>query len=370
MSREHSGRAWRHLVFVFLACLLGFHGTDTLVAQGEPSPQDKLQIGVRESPPFSQKVEGQWTGVAVELWEGMARELEWNFDYVETTELNDLLGRVERAELDLAIGALTVTPSREERFDFTQSFLSSGLGIAVVLEESNPILGVVGKLFSLQFLQAFLALAVVLLICGALTWIFERKDNAEEFGGKGLRGLGAGFWWAAVTMTTVGYGDKSPKTLAGRVIGFVWMFASIILISTYTAAIAASLTLERLGAVQGIDDLPGVKVVSVEGSSSAEWLTTQGIGFAKSDSLDSALSALAKGEVQAVVYDAPILKYHIKRDHANALEVLAEVVKSERYAFAMPQGSRLAEPLDQKLVELTERNDWRDLLQRYLGKNR
>ena len=76
-------------------------------------------------------------------------------------------------------------------------------------------------------------------------WLFERKRNKEMFG-QGIKGLGAGFWWSAVTMTTVGYGDKAPVTAAGRTIGFIWMFAAILLISGLTASIASALTVSSL----------------------------------------------------------------------------------------------------------------------------
>jgi len=49
-----------------------------------------------------------------------------------------------------------------------------------------------------------------------------------------------------VTMTTVGYGDKSPKTLGGRMVALVWMIFSIIFIASFTANITTSLTLSEL----------------------------------------------------------------------------------------------------------------------------
>lgn len=48
------------------------------------------------------------------------------------------------------------------------------------------------------------------------------------YGGRPIKGLGQAVWWAAVTMTTVGYGDKAPKTLGGRVVAVAWMLASIV----------------------------------------------------------------------------------------------------------------------------------------------
>ncbi len=107
--------------------------------------------------------------------------------------------------------------------DFTHPFHTSGLGIAVLQGKKSSWLAVFNRFFSLEFLRVVLALALLLLFVGLLVWFFEKKKNQEQFGGSALAGVGSGFWWSAVTMTTVRYGDKAPKTFGGRIIGLVWI---------------------------------------------------------------------------------------------------------------------------------------------------
>lgn len=78
-------------------------------------------------------------------------------------------------------------------------------------------------------LTAILTLAVVV-VSGAAQWAVD----AGEF-----PTLWDGVWWSVVTATTVGYGDLTPKTAEGRVIGIVVMASGIAFISLLTAAIAA-----------------------------------------------------------------------------------------------------------------------------------
>ena len=88
------------------------------------------------------------------------------------------------------------------------------------------------------------------------------------------------------------------------------MFASILLISSFTAAITSGLTLRRLeSAVRSPDDLYSLRVASVAPSVSADYLDRRHIDYQNYPTAIAALRALAKGDADAVVYDSPILRY-------------------------------------------------------------
>jgi voltage-gated potassium channel len=57
---------------------------------------------------------------------------------------------------------------------------------------------------------------------------------------KSFSSLGDAAWWAATTVTTIGYGDVVPGTSGGRVIAVFVMFASVATVSFATAVITAS----------------------------------------------------------------------------------------------------------------------------------
>ena len=63
------------------------------------------------------------------------------------------------------------------------------------------------------------------------------------------------FWWAIVTMTTVGYGDFSPETPAGRLVAVLIMFAGISLVSLLTATISSIFVAQKIREGKGLEKL-------------------------------------------------------------------------------------------------------------------
>lgn len=86
-------------------------------------------------------------------------------------------------------------------------------------------------------LHYFLAVSILLVVAsaGAITIV-------ERDGGGNIRNFGDGLWWAATTVTTVGYGDRFPVTVEGRAIAVFLMLLGISIFSYLTANIAAFLS--------------------------------------------------------------------------------------------------------------------------------
>lgn len=355
----------RFPLFLLPLLLLG----PAAVAQTPDTPAnveaDGLKIGTKVAPPFVMKsADGVWHGLSIDLWRAVTDRLGLVFE-IEEKDLQDLLDGVESGELDAAVAALTVTAEREAVLDFTHPFHTSGLGIATRADPGGWR-SALGSLVSTDFLGAILPLGALLLLVGLVVWLFERRRN-EEFGGSWLQGLGSGFWWSAVTMTTVGYGDKSPRTFGGRLIALVWMFASVIAISGFTATIATALTLRSLESpVESAADLPQVRVGTVAASTSETWLSERGIGNKTFPGPEKAIDALEAGRVDAVVYDRPILQWLVS-ERTSGLRILPDTLERQDYGIALPSESPLRESLNRAILETITSAPWRDTRARYLG---
>lgn len=352
-----------------LACSLAA-GCAAWAQDAPPADPPSFRVMTKATPPFViEGAGGELSGLSVDLWSRVAADLGVQTEW-ELAPLEDMLAAVEAGEADAAISAITISAEREASMDFSHAYFSSGLGIAVPAESSGMagLWGIVGAFFSVAFLQAVAALALVLFVSGVLMWLFERRRNAEQFGG-GAAGVANGFWWSAVTMTTVGYGDKAPVTLGGRLVALVWMFASIIVIAAFTGGIASAITVGALeGKVQGPEDLPGARVAAPAGTTATGYLARNGVPTTTTDNIEDAMALLADGQVDAVVHDAPVLRHLARTDRDGVVRVLEATFQPQNYGIALPTGSPLRERINRAILAETSSLEWQETVRRYLGR--
>lgn len=334
-----------------------------------------IVVGTRQVPPFSMLNEnGQWEGISIDLLREVKAELEneaghdITFEF-KSMQLTDMLDAVEARKVDIAAAALTVNFEREKRMDFSHAYYTSGLGIAVGAKQRvSGWSSLFDALFSVTFLRIVLGLFLAIFLSAIAVYLFERKRNPEQFDKGWAKGTAAGMWWAAVTLTTVGYGDKVPRTLGGRLIGLVWMFAGLFIISGFTAAVTSTLTVNQLQArIERPADLVRFKVATVEGATSADYLRSRHINFKEYPDVKSALASLVAGQSDAVVYDAPVLKYEVFQNFYGDAFVLPITFEKQSYAFALPTESNLRELINQVLLRQTSSPSWNQNLENYLG---
>jgi ABC-type amino acid transport substrate-binding protein len=278
-------------------------------AQDKSTAPQKLVVATMVAPPFAMKTaDGRWEGLGTELWQAIVQELGVEYELIEYSSIGQIIEAFEKKELDALI-AMAVKASRENILDLTHAYLRSGSAIAVPAVISGHSLFHFGGHFvdrfaSLEFLLLIGLLVLLSSAAGALVWLFEGRRNREMFGGGPVKGLGHGIWWAMVTMTTVGYGDKAPKTIGGRIVALVWMFVSIILVASFRAVITVSLTVGELsGKVHGLRDLYGVRVGAVDQSGALNFLAQRGIAALPFENERDGLQAIVDKKIDAFVYN-------------------------------------------------------------------
>lgn len=370
-SRKRACRVF--LLQVSLALIAASSPVCSALAQNaSPSASEavrELIVGTKEAPPFAMKLaDGSWTGVSIDLWRKVADAKNLRYRFVEAGTVQALIAGVANRSFDVAVAAVTVTAEREDKVDFTAPFYTTGLGIAVPATGFASWVPIIRALTSFGFLQAVLALIGLALLVGLVVWAFERRHN-EEFGGGLAKGLSSSVWWTTVAMTQRGIGNFGPRTLPGRMVAMLWMVGSIIAIAVFTAGITSALTIRQLqGSVHGVTDLSAVRVGAVLGTSTEGTLHRLRVkphGYADAR---AGLQALRHNDIDAFVYDRPLLAWTVNHDFQSSVQMLDTTFDPQNYAFVLPAGSPLRKPLNIAILRAVESNWWDETLFRYLGR--
>ena len=336
-------------------------------AQDRTAAPRKLVVGTMVLPPLYVKTaDNQWQGFGIELWQAIAQDLNILSEFREYSGFESLLDAIKNKEIDV-IPSLPVEEGYESILDFSQSYLKSGLAIAVPGEGvSSRWMGVVASIFSRDIVKAVGLLLLISLAAGMVVWAFERRRNSDMFGEGTVKGIGHGIWWSFVTMTTVGYGDKAPKTMGGRIAALIWMLFSVVFISSFTASITTSLTMSELrGNIRGFDDLYKARVGSISQSEASDFLTNHGITVTLFESVQEGLQAVASKKIDALVMNEGILKYLVRNEFRGRIQVIPGTFDEYFVSIALQHRSPLRKPVNKALLKFMKTEKWSELMNRY-----
>jgi ABC-type amino acid transport substrate-binding protein len=335
-------------------------------AQRDVQPEVTVAV-LRDAAPFSyQAPDGTWKGLVVEMWDVVARQLhlESRFAGMNRSELVDA---VSTGQARFGIGSLSITAERLQRVDFSAPIHVTGLAILVPYVPRSSWGVMRDALLSATFLRIVGGLLALLAVVGTIFWIIERRSN-PDFSGKQIHGWGSGVWLSIVTMTTVGFGDKAPRTLGGRVVATLWMFVSIILMSIFTGTVTTLLTVERIGPrVDGFEDLGRARVVCVGASAAARLLADRRLTAESYPDLNQALQALVDGRADALVHDRALLAAVLKERPDLRVRILPGTMRLEYYAFAMRPDEPLRRSINSAIAHILDSEQWNRLRFDYLG---
>jgi polar amino acid transport system substrate-binding protein len=325
-----------------------------------------LRVATIERVPFSFKEDGTWTGFSIELLREIANRIGRETEFVPTGSFPQMLGLVENSQVHAAAANISITRSREEVMDFSQPIFDAGL---TVLMPSNSTPNVFSVLFRKELLIWLAGAVGLLFVAGNLIAFFER--NSPHFKGAGYsNGLGEGLWWAVNVVTNASFTIFTPVTRAGRMVAYGLIIIGLFVVSAFVAQITASLTVGELRSqVDGYKDLYDKRVGTTNGSTSARFLKGKSIQFTGYDNIRDMFGALERGDLDAVVHDAPILAYYAQTTGRGRFKIVGRVFNPEKYGFAFPQNSPDTEAVSRELLRMRESGDYADLVQVWFGAN-
>ena len=341
--------------------------------EAEPMARVKpLRVVTKRFEPLVIYRDKRYVGFSIELWQKIAESLDLKYELYGVNTIAKLLDEVERGAADVAISGISITVKREQALDFSHAFFETGLQI-MVREGSGSILGeVIKKIFSILFSrEVFYGVSIffiVLLIASHIIWLLERRHN-PQFPKRYPQGLWHSIWWAVVTVTTVGYGDKTPKGNVGRVFGLVWILAGYFVFAYFTASVTTTATVRELhGIIDGPKDLFGKKVATVENSTAADYLAEQGIPAVEVVVVDEAYPLLESGKLDAIVYDAPVLQHYASKNGKGKVKVVGLLFEEQNYGIAIQVQSPFREKINIALLQLIENGEYDRLSEKWFGK--
>ena len=329
-------------------------------AQDAP-PSGPLTVAVYDAPPFAERgPDGTWDGLGVELAGEIGQKLGRGVRFVEAPA-DSGLAAVASGRADLALAPMTAPG--EAVADYTAPFYSARLGVTRPL--ASRFADVATAFFSGLFFKIAAGLAVLLLLVGTLLWALERHDNSEDFREDARGGIWDGFWWAGVTMTTIGYGDKSPATVAGKSLALLWMLVSMGVTAALTASLVSALGFEGGGAGVSIpEDLQGDRVGVVAGSAAAAVLQEARVDARPFPTIEAGLQAVEDDSLDTFVDAAPRLR---AATSSRDIQIQTTGVEFERWAFAVAPDSPLRDAVSRAILDRVHSADWPSTVHRYIG---
>jgi polar amino acid transport system substrate-binding protein len=330
-----------------------------------------VRVVTRVLPPVVVDQNGTLTGFSIDLWTKIADRLQLKSNNQIAPDVRALLEEVRSGKADIGVAAISVTAAREAEFEFSQPILNAGLQIMVRGKgqdgDSNPLSDLLSLLFSKTIL-VWLGIALLLILIPAhLIWLLERRHEGgiiptEKY----IPGIFYAMFWAAGTLAT--QGEQMPRQWLARVISVLWMFTGVVFVAFYTAQLAATLTVQQIqGGINGPDDLQGKRVATTRGSTAAAHLRELKAQVHEVAQISEAYEALLNKDVDAVVFDAPVLLYYAANEGKGRVHMVGTPFRKEDYGMVFPANSPLRRQVNNALLALREDGTYQQLYDKWFA---
>ena len=346
--------------------LIGFWSVFWATLATAQAPNEPLTIATVTREPFSMEIGDKDTGFSIDLMDAAAAEIGLTVKYQRYDTFGGMLEAVQNGDADAAIANISITAERERLMDFTQPIFDGG--IQVMLNQGSSAGGNILSVILTRDVGLLVLSAVLLLLAGGMImYMFERKHQ-PYFDHAPKDAIFPAFWWALNLVVNGGFEERMPQSRPGRAFGVILVIGSLFIVSIFVAQITAALTVNAIhDSVDSLADLEGRAIGTIENSTTADFLNTRGISHFEYAGLAELLEAFEVEEIEAVVFDGPILAYYVQTKGRGKARLLDRVYRPEKYGMVFTEGNVHREAVGQAFLRLREDGTYDGLITKWFG---
>lgn len=336
-------RGPRALVLVLLLGSLTPPSAAVAAGATARDPQVVLRVGVVDgAQPCSDERDGQWQGLAVELWSRLASGERLPFVLESRPSAASLLRDVQRGHLDVGVGCLTISPERVNRVRFTLPFQEMGLAVLQRLNRLETGEAVLRSLLSPDLLQLLAGYLAATALVSALLWLSDDHGRGSDASRHGQRRTFAKIFQILATGPGTNTIATTTRSHALVIVSYlIRIVTASLLVTTITVKVVREPTVAT-GGLRRLSDLQGQRVAARPGSVSDEMLqaiNTAGvqppIRIVPLPQVIQAPALLLEKRADAVLAEDQQLDYALQHSPSRALVITLRGLQQESQAFAL-----------------------------------
>ncbi|XP_052069391.1 glutamate receptor-like [Mytilus californianus] len=321
-----------------------------------------------------------YSGLCIDILDQLALKFNFNYEIVSPADnaygsveddgtWNGMVGMVMRKEADFAAGPFTITAARESVIDFTKTYMEEGVGILTLRpqEEANKEY----KMFKPLSVIVWILIGVAIVVIGVFMFVINRYSPCstaiEEHQHYLETGKLSSSMWLIYGAFVEQGGDAQPRSLSGRVMLSFWWIFTILMSATYTANLAAYLTVTIIDSpINSLEELArheDIRPLIFSGANLHTLFQTAKTSvyrqiwskmeeMPKANHLETILSYVRTNEY-ALLLDNSVLEFIMLQD-CKTYAVADETFNKAGLGFVLPEHSDYLNAFNIAIMKMTE----------------
>ncbi|XP_013617853.1 PREDICTED: glutamate receptor 1.3-like [Brassica oleracea var. oleracea] len=260
----------------------------------------------------------------------------------------------QKDKYDAAVGDITITSNRSNYVDFSIPFTELGLGMVAPKQSSMWVF------FQPLTLDLWMTSAAFFVLTGTIVWLIERPENTE-FQGSWSQQIGVMLWFGFSTLVYA-HREKLKHNLS-RFVVMVWVFAVLILTTSYTATLTSMMTVQQIRFNTNKDfvgHLSGSLIANATlKSSEIKAMNTKGLNTS-----EDYAKALLNSTVAFIIDELPYLSVLLGENPGRFLMIKPQVT-TNGFGFMFQKGDELVHNVSKEISELRTKGRLNEMAKRW-----